>query len=102
MVRAKLPPPCFLPQIVLVVVVVRSRPFHDGTGEIPPPLLPSPIVLVVVVVLRSRPFPSGPSETPASSFSLFLLSYVQPCNRPQSVIDHEDDDDDEDDYKDED
>jgi len=49
---------------------------------------------------RSRPFPSGTSETPAVCFSLFLLSYVQPGNRPQSVIDHEDDDD-EDDYKDE-
>src|ERR1700720_784720 len=44
---------------------------------------------------RSRPFPSGTSETPAACFSLFLLSYVQSCNRPQSVID------DEDDYKDE-
>src|SRR5712672_1595193 len=49
---------------------------------------------------RSRPFPSGTSETPAACSSLLLLSYVQPCNRPQSVIDHEDDDDDEDDYKD--
>jgi hypothetical protein len=49
---------------------------------------------------RSRPFPSGTSETPAACFSLFLLSYVQPCNRPQSVIDHKDDDD-EHDYKDE-
>jgi hypothetical protein len=53
----------------------------------------SPIVLVVV--LRSRPFPRGTNETPAACFSLFLLSYVHPCNRPQSVTD------DEDDYKDE-
>ena len=44
---------------------------------------------------RSRPFPSGTSKIPAACFSLFLLSYVHPCNRPQSVID------DEDDYKDE-
>jgi hypothetical protein len=40
---------------------------------------------------NSRPFPSGTSGTPAACFSLFLLSYVQPCNRPESVIDHEDD-----------
>ena len=41
------------------------------------------IVLVVVVVLRSRPFPGGRSETPAPLLpSHFLLSYVHPRNRP--------------------
>ena len=33
----------------------RSRPFPDGTGEIPAPLLPSPIVLFVVLVLGRFP-----------------------------------------------
>ena len=34
-VRAKLPPSCFLPQIVLVVVVLRSRPFPGAPSETP-------------------------------------------------------------------
>jgi hypothetical protein len=56
----------------------------------------SPIVLVVVVLVLAR-FPVVRAKLPPLAFpsSLFLLSYVQPGNRPQSVIDHEDD------YKDE-
>ena len=44
------------------------------------------------------PVRDGTGEIPAACFSLFLRSYVQPCNRLQSVIE---DDDDEDDYNDE-
>jgi hypothetical protein len=76
----------------------NSRPFPYGTGEIPASLSSFPN-RPRRRRPRSRPFPSGTSGTPAACFSLFLLSYVQPCNRPQSVIDHEDNDD-EDDYKD--
>jgi hypothetical protein len=47
--------------------------------------------IVLVVVLRARAFP-GPSETPAHVASLFLLSYVHPFNRPQSVTDHDEED----------
>jgi hypothetical protein len=50
------------------------------------------LVLVVVVLVIAR-FTVVWSETPAACFSLFLL--FQPCNWPQSVIDHEDN------YKDE-
>ena len=50
------------------------------------------------IVLRSRPVSRWYERDSRRLLpSLFLLSYVHPCNRPQSVTDH----DDEDDYKDE-
>ena len=44
----------------------NSRPFPDGTGEIPAPLFPSPIVLVVVLVLGR--FPVVRAELPPLAF----------------------------------